>query len=137
MRKIERRSNCPISYSLDFLGDKWVLLIFRDMIFRKYTYFKQFLSSSEKIATNVLSDRLKMLESNEFVYSQVDSIRKNMKVYKLTQKGKDLIPVLLELTIWAKHYGNFGDDTEELKQYVNTIKEDREAFIKKTLEELE
>ena len=101
MRKIEKRSDCPISYSLDILGDKWTLLILRDMLFNSKQYYKEFLSAGEGIATNVLSDRLKMLETFGIIVSRQDEALRTRKIYSLTEKGKSLIPVIVELWIWG------------------------------------
>lgn len=104
MRKIEKRSDCPISYSLDLLGDKWVLLILRDIALADKHFYKDFLEGGEGIATNVLSDRLKMLEQFELVKSEPYEHNKTMKYYSLTDKGADLIPLMVELWTWgAKH----------------------------------
>ena len=104
MRKIEKRSDCPISYSLDILGDKWTLLILRDMLFNEKQYYKDFLNAGEGIATNVLSDRLKMLETFGIIASRQDEQVRTRKIYSLTEKGKALVPVIVELWIWgAKH----------------------------------
>ncbi|MCF2873242.1 MULTISPECIES: winged helix-turn-helix transcriptional regulator [unclassified Tenacibaculum] len=104
MKKNTNRSNCPISYALDLLGDKWSLLIIRDLVFDQKKFYKEFLQSKEKIATNILSDRLKRLEKAGLIESRVYEKLRTQKVYSLTEKGKDLIPVLVELILWsAKH----------------------------------
>ncbi|MEN0003513.1 MAG: helix-turn-helix domain-containing protein [Bacteroidota bacterium] len=105
MKKNIPRSDCPISFALDFLGDKWSLLVIRDLIFDGKRFYKEFLQSKEGIATNILSDRLKKLEQAGLVTSKVYEKLKTQKVYSLTQKGKDLIPVLVEIILWsAKHH---------------------------------
>jgi DNA-binding HxlR family transcriptional regulator len=100
------RSDCPISYSLDFFGDKWTFLIVRDMVFDGKKFYKDFLGSKEGIATNILSDRLKKLEQNGIIESRVYEKLKTKKEYLLTRKGKDLIPILLELAAWSSKYRN-------------------------------
>lgn len=103
-KKDELRSDCPINYMLENLGDKWTLLVIRDLVFDGKTFYKDFLNSREGIATNILSDRLKKLESLNVVVSQVYEKQRTQKIYSLTEKGKDLIPVLIEMIIWsAKH----------------------------------
>lgn len=103
-KKDELRSDCPINYMLENLGDKWTLLVIRDLVFEGKTFYKDFLNSREGIATNILSDRLKKLESLNVVVSQVYEKQRTQKIYSLTEKGKDLIPVLIEMIIWsAKH----------------------------------
>ena len=113
MRKIEKRSDCPISYSLDILGDKWTLLILRDMIFSGKQYYKDFLGAGEGIATNVLSDRLKMLETYDIITSRKDDELRTRKIYSLTEKGKSLVPLLAELWIWGAKHDPASSVTEE------------------------
>ena len=104
MKEIVHRSDCPISFALDLFGDKWSLLIIRDMVFDQKRFYKEFLQSKEKIATNILSDRLKRLEKAGLVESKVYEKLKTQKVYSLTPKGKDLVPVLLEYILWSAKY---------------------------------
>ncbi len=101
---LEFRCKCPISSALDIIGDKWSLLIVRDMLFGHKKTFKDFSTSAETIATNILSSRLKFLE-------EVGIIRKtkmegNLKsnIYTLTQKGLGLLPVIAELTLWSDEH---------------------------------
>lgn len=97
------RSDCPVSYALDFLGDKWSFLIIRDMMEGK-RFYKDFISSKEGIATNILSDRLKKLEENGFIKSRVYEKLRTKKEYTLTEKGLDLIPIVLEMMVWSSKY---------------------------------
>jgi DNA-binding HxlR family transcriptional regulator len=102
--KSKRRSGCPVSVSLEMIGDRWSLLIIRDLIVRGFRTFKEFEESGENIATNILTDRLRKLESTGIVTTQVDEVDRRKVNYRLTQKGIDLAPVLLELLIWgARH----------------------------------
>lgn len=102
--KSKRRSGCPVSVSLDLLGDRWSLLIVRDMMVRGYRTFKEFQTSGEGIATNILADRLRRLRTAGIVVEQADPADGRKVNYRLTEKGIDLAPVLLELLIWgAKH----------------------------------
>lgn len=104
MRKIEKRSDCPISYSLDILGDKWTMLVLRDIALADKHFFKDFLDAGEGMATNVLSDRLKMLDEYGIIKSEQYHQNKTMKYYSLTEKGAELIPILVELWVWgARH----------------------------------
>ncbi|MEM6965356.1 MAG: helix-turn-helix domain-containing protein [Bacteroidota bacterium] len=104
MKKKVPRSDCPISFALDFLGDKWSLLIIRDLVFERKRFYKEFLQSKEGIATNILSDRLKKLEAAEIVTSRVYEKIRTQKEYTLTPKGKDLIPILVEMILWSSKY---------------------------------
>ena len=101
MRKVAKRSDCPISYALDLLGDKWTLLILRDIALNNKHFFKDFLEGGEGVATNVLSDRLKLLESFGLIKSKPYAPNKRMKFYALDCKGIELIPVLIELWVWG------------------------------------
>ena len=96
------RSTCSLSCSLDIFGDKWSLLILRDMIFEKKNTFKDFISSEEKIASNILASRLKNLEKFGLISKNSSIKNKKTKIYKLTDSGLGLIPALLEIVIWSK-----------------------------------
>jgi DNA-binding HxlR family transcriptional regulator len=99
-----KRSSCPVSCALDILGDKWTLLVIRDILFLQKQYFQDFLESPEKIASNILSDRLKKLEECNIVLRQRDPDNARRIIYTLTDKGMDLSPAILELLRWgAKH----------------------------------
>jgi DNA-binding HxlR family transcriptional regulator len=102
--KSERRSGCPVSTSLEIFGDRWSLLIIRDMMVRGFRTFKEFQASGEGIATNILADRLKKLEAAGILTAEVEEADARRLNYRLTEKGIDLAPVLLELLIWgARH----------------------------------
>lgn len=102
--KAKRRSGCPVSVSLELFGDRWSLLIVRDMMVRGLRSFKDFQDSGEGIATNILADRLKKLKSAGIVISSDEGSDGRRVNYRLTEKGIDLAPVLLELLIWgARH----------------------------------
>ena len=128
------RSNCPVSYALDFWGDKWTLLIIRDIALEQKRFYKDFQRSQEGIATNILSDRLKKLEKNSIIRSAVYEQKKTQKEYFLTQKGKDLIPVLLEMMVWSFKYNNELNVTEE---FIQKIKTNRAEVINYFLAQLE
>jgi DNA-binding HxlR family transcriptional regulator len=121
-----RRSSCPISYVLDILGDKWTLLVIRDLAFARKRYFRDFLASSEKIASNILADRLKTLAASGIVSRRPDPANARNIIYELTEKGEDLIPALLELGHWgAKHDAETGAPMH----YIRRIEKDREGLI--------
>jgi len=124
---IKMRSNCPISSSLDIWGDKWSLLIVRDLMFSKQCTYGDFLKSDEKIATNILASRLQMLETNGIITKQDHPQSKAKVLYKLTQKGIDLLPVMIEINLWADKYFTLP---AERKEMLTEIKKDKEAFIK-------
>ena len=98
------RSGCPVSIGLEIFGDRWSLLIVRDLMVRGFRRFKDFLESGEGIATNVLADRLRKLESAGILSTRTDPDDARRVLYRLTEKGIDLAPTLLDLLVWgAKH----------------------------------
>jgi len=133
-KEIEKRSNCPISYTLDFFGDKWTFLVMRDLAFKGKCFYKEFLEAGEGIATNILSDRLKRLEDQGIVKSEVFEALRTKKKYTLTAKGKALIPILVEIIVWGATY---DAETDAGPEFVERAKNDREALIAEILAELE
>ena len=128
------RSNCPVSYGLDFFGDKWTLLIIRDLALEGKRFYREFLGAKEGIATNILSDRLKKLEEHGIIRSAVYEQKKNQKEYFLTQKGKDLIPILLEIMVWSYEHNN---ELNLEASFVQKIKTNRAAVVNYFLAQLE
>lgn len=126
MKKNIRRSDCPINYVLEILGDKWTLLIIRDLVFEGKKFYKDFLNSEEGIATNILSTRLKGLEHAGILASKVYEKQRTMKVYSLTPKGKALLPVLFEMMIWSASY---GEGLKISQEFVDKIKMNRDAML--------
>ena len=97
-----------MSISLEVFGDRWSLLIIRDVMVRGYHTFKQFQESGEGIATNILTDRLRKLEAAGIIAAQVEETDRRSLSYQLTEKGIDLAPVLLELLIWGARHQETG-----------------------------
>jgi DNA-binding HxlR family transcriptional regulator len=133
MAENKKRSNCPVSCSLDIWGDKWTLLIVRDLMLAKQCTYGDFLKSDEKIATNILASRLQTLEENGIISKSDHPDSKAKVLYKLTQKGIDLLPILIEINLWAEKYLIIP---EERKAMLKEIKKDKEAFIKKSVIDL-
>jgi len=105
MKKQGLRSDCPINYPLEIIGDKWSLLIIRDIAIFGKTSYGEFLISDENIATNILSNRLSMLEAKGIVSKKQDPANKTKFIYSLAQPGLDFLPLLIEMLIWsAKQY---------------------------------
>ena len=134
MKKMKKRSNCPISCSLDIWGDKWSLLIIRDLMFSKKCRYTDFLKSEEGIATNILATRLQSLEENRIIEKIDDLEGKSKGFYKLTQMGIDLLPILIEIDLWSEKYFPIPDD---IKTILIEVKKDKAEFIDKTIMELE
>jgi len=131
MRKIEKRSECPFSYSLDILGDKWTMLILRDIGLADKHFYKDFLEAGEGVATNVLSDRLKMLETYGIIKSKQFEQLKTKKYYSLTEKGTELIPIIVDLWTWgAKNDPDTAVSKEDFASRVSRKKEIVESYIR-------
>ena len=120
-----RRSACPLSVSLEILGDRWSLLIIRDLMIRGYRTYKEFLGSDERIATNILADRLQKLEACGIITPQQDPTDRRKLNYRLTKKGIDLAPVLTELVLWAARY----EDTGAPPALIRKMQKNREQFL--------
>jgi len=99
------RSSCPINYAVEIFGDQWTLLIIRDLMLNGKHNFGEFRESDEKIASNILTDRLKKLEERDLVIKQVDPANGRKLIYRLTDKGIDLAPLLIEMTLWSRRHG--------------------------------
>src|ERR1700675_1788986 len=105
------RSGCPLNASVEVLGDRWSLLIIRDMMLRGFRTYKEFLGSYERIATNILADRLRKLETHGIIASEPDPSDGRKLIYSLTAKGLDLAPVLTEMVLWAAAHEDVGNQT--------------------------
>jgi DNA-binding HxlR family transcriptional regulator len=102
------RSGCPVNISLEVFGDRWSLLIVRDLMVRGFTTFQDFVDSGEGIATNILADRLQRLQKSGIVTGERDQHDGRRVIYRLTGKGIDLAPVMLELLIWGAQHEKTG-----------------------------
>ena len=104
----DSRSGCPVSVSLEVFGDRWSLLIVRDLMIRGYRTFREFERSGEGIASNILADRLGKLRASGIITAEADEADARKVNYRLTEKGIDLAPVLLELLIWGARHEETG-----------------------------
>ena len=120
----DRRSGCPISISLEIFGDRWSLLIVRDLMFKGLRTFREFAAAGEGIATNILTDRLERLESEGIICRTADASDGRRVIYRLTRKGMELAPVLVEMVLWAARH----EETEAPAKTLRAM-ENREAFI--------
>jgi DNA-binding HxlR family transcriptional regulator len=120
-----RRSGCPVSIALEAFGDRWSLLIIRDMMVRGLRTFKDFQKAGEGIATNILTDRLRNLEAAEIIAAEVDEMDGRRINYRLTEKGIDLAPALLELLIWGAQH----EETAAPCAYIAKLAENRGQLI--------
>jgi DNA-binding HxlR family transcriptional regulator len=121
---MDGKSHCAINFTLEAIGDPWSLLIIRDIVFDGKHTFNEFLTSEEHIATNILSQRLSRLEKNGILISQPDPADGRKRFYNLTNKGLDLLPVLLQLAIWgAKHDPETAANMEFGRRYYENPEE--------------
>jgi DNA-binding HxlR family transcriptional regulator len=120
-----RRSACPVSISLERFGDRWSLLIIRDMMVRGYRAFKQFQESGEGIASNILAERLRKLQEADILTAETDESDGRKINYRLTEKGIDLAPVMLELLIWSARH----EDTAAPCVLIDNMEQNRAAVL--------
>jgi DNA-binding HxlR family transcriptional regulator len=121
---LKRRSGCPLNASVEMLGDRWSLLIIRDMMLRGARTYKTFLECYEGIATNILADRLRRLVEYEIIRTEGDPSDGRKVIYLLTKKGIDLAPVLTEMVLWAAAHENTGNH-----ELVRLMRKGKEKFI--------
>jgi len=119
------RSACPISLALEIFGDSWSLLIVRDLMFKGRKTFRELLEAGEGMATNVLAERLSRLETHGLLEKGRDPVDARRQLYRLTPKGMDLAPVLVEMVLWSAAYL----DTDAPPRTVEAMRSDRAAFL--------
>jgi DNA-binding HxlR family transcriptional regulator len=130
----EQRSGCPINLTLEVVGDKWSLLIIRDMVFGNRRHFRELLTKSEEgIASNILADRLKRLVEQGIVSKAEDPSHKQKSIYSLTNKGIELLPVLTQMSVWGRKYLPV---TEELSIRAQVLEEGGPKLWAEFMEEL-
>jgi DNA-binding HxlR family transcriptional regulator len=123
---VEHRSECPIAYGLDFFGDRWSLLIVRDIAIYGRRYYGQFEAAGEGIATNILASRLRQLVEDGIVEKLRDPEHGSRRIYRLTEKGIDLLPTVVEIIRWsAKH----DPDSPVTEEYLRRARQDREGLL--------
>ncbi len=122
MRRRRRKSDCPVHFALEVFGDAWALLIIRDLMFKRRTSYTDFLRAEEGIATNVLADRLVRLEEDGVIERTAGSGRGTASSYRLTSKGIDLLPIMLEIIRWSAQY---DPKTAADQRFVRRLRRDR------------
>lgn len=127
------RSHCPLNIALEVFGDRWTLLILRDLIFKRLTTFKQFSDSGEGIATNILADRLRMLQEHHIIVGARSPEDARIICYRPTNKGLDLLPVMIEMILWADHY----EETAAPDKLIQRIQQDRDRYIQEVRSQFE
>ena len=121
----KRASGCPITFGLDTFGDRWSLLIIREIMLCGKRTYSEFLQAEEGIATNILVDRLKQLEGDGIIEKTRDPQNRRSFLYALTQKGRDLAPILLEIVIWS---GAYDERPNAMHGVLKRIRNDRDSF---------
>lgn len=129
----KNKSHCPINYTLEIVGDKWTLLIIRDIVLLKKKTYGELKNSPEKIATNILANRLSWLEREGILDKQPAPDNNKVFHYTLTQKGIDLIPLLLEMSVWGATY---DPKTAAPQAIIHRIKNKRLEVINEILKSL-
>jgi len=120
-----RDSGCPLAFGLDTFGDRWSLLVLREIMLMGKKTYGDFLEIDEGIATNILADRLKHLETEGIITRSRDPENRRSYLYSLTDKGRDLAPVMAEIILWS---GKHDHRTGALRGVVDRIKANREEF---------
>ncbi len=129
----DRRSHCAISMALDAVGDKWSLLILRDLMFTDKRSYGALQSSEERIATNILASRLITLEENQLIRKQADPEDSRRYLYYLTEKGIELLPVIIELMQWMSKY---NPEASACASNARAYKKDRAGLYKEMISKL-
>ena len=123
-QKVKRRSECPLNASVEMLGDRWSLLIIRDMMLRGFRTYKEFLECYEGIATNILANRLRKLIAYGIITAAPDPSDARKLIYRLTAKGIDLAPVLTEMVLWAAAHEDTGNQA-----LIRKMRTDKKKFM--------
>ncbi len=121
------RLNCPVHFALEIFGDRWTLLVIRDLMFMGKRHFHEFIESPERIASNVLAARLKKLERQGLISRHRDPDNRKQVIYELTEKGLDLLPTLLEVIRWS---GKYDPDTAAPRNFLDRAATDRDGLMR-------
>ncbi len=135
MSQKDLRSHCPINFGLETFGDKWSLLILRDMIFRGKKTYGEFLKSEEGFATNILATRLEHLEAEGILKKQADAADGRKSTYALTEKGLDLLPLLFEIILWSSKYDS-KSEARRITKLLKRIKSDNRSVSDEVIDHI-
>ena len=130
---MEFRSHCPINYVLEHIGDKWSLLIIRDLMFKEKRHYNEFLEGGEEVSTSVLGKRLRQLEESGLISRREDEVKKSRIKYSLTQKGIDMLPFMVDMILWS---GIHDKDTEAGDDFLEQARDNRDNLLKSIREKL-
>ena len=126
------RSHCPINFVLETFGDRWTLLIVRDLMFKQKQTYGGFLESDERISTNILAERLKRLEAHGII--ERHGPKGQRQIYALTEKGRDLLPVMLEITAWSARH---DEATNTPPEFLTAYESDPDGVTAAVLSQLD
>lgn len=132
-KKTKSWSGCPVRFGMSQFGDKWSFLIIRDLMFKGRKYYHEFMEAGEGISTNVLATRLADLESNGIIAKARDPEKGSRYVYSLTEKGIELMPMMLAMMDWAEKY---DAATEVPKEFINKLRTDQAGLERDLQKEL-
>ncbi|WP_370278700.1 winged helix-turn-helix transcriptional regulator [Pontibacterium sp.] len=133
-KKTKNWAGCPIRFGMSQFGDKWSFLIIRDLMFKGRRYYNEFLEAGEGISTNILASRLADLEHNGIISKRQDTEKRSKNIYRLTEKGIELMPMMLAMIDWAEKY---DDQTEVPAEFINKLRDSPEKLRQELLNQLE
>jgi DNA-binding HxlR family transcriptional regulator len=133
--KNKLRSHCPVNYGLEAFGDRWALLILRDIIFRGKRTYGEFLKSEEGFATNILATRLENLVAAGILQRDLDETDGRKDIFSLTEKGLDLIPLIFEMVLWSSKYDK-DSEAKRIMPLVELIKKDNRKISQKVRDKI-
>ena len=132
-KKTKNWTGCPIRFGMSQFGDKWSFLIIRDLMFKGRKFYNEFLEAGEGISTNILASRLADLEQNDIISKCQDTIKRSKYVYRLTEKGIALMPMMLSMIDWSEKYDN---ETEVPAEFIKKLREDSSKLQQELLNQL-
>ena len=132
-RKTKDWSGCPVRFGMSQFGDKWSFLIIRDLMFKGRKYYHEFMQAGEGISTNILASRLLDLESNGIISKAKDPVKQSRFIYSLTEKGIELMPMMLAMMDWAEKY---DAETEVPSDFIQKLRSDPQKLRQEILQNL-
>jgi DNA-binding HxlR family transcriptional regulator len=135
MKRKKLRSHCPVNFGLEAFGDRWALLILRDIVFRGKRTYGEFLRSEEGFATNILASRLEHLLDQGILKRETHGEDGRKDIYSLTEKGLDLVPILFEMVLWSAKYDE-RSEAKRISPLVELIRSDNRSISTKVVEQV-
>lgn len=135
VKRVDNKSHCPVNFALEVFGDSWSLLIIRDIVFWGKKTYGEFLESDEHISTNILANRLAHLEQRGILVKTPHPTDGRKEIYALTDKGLDIIPILLEISGWSSHYDPESVAPKDFVELVYANRDKMFALVRGTVKE--